>query len=103
MVDGALMPWAATTTTPPEFRDRRSIRRRDRKVVEVDVAVGLRPQPDAAADGLWEHMLQVELAVEIARDLGARDLHLEVVPLAGRGRRVADPFDRGAFALLELP
>src|SRR5262245_556304 len=97
------MPWAATTTTAPEFRDRRSIGRRHGEVVEIDVAVGLRPQPDASADGFRQHMLQLELAVEISRDLGARDLHLEVVPLAGRGRRVADPFDRGAFALLELP
>src|SRR5262245_51365612 len=97
------MPWAATTAMPPGFRNRRSIRRRHREVVEIDVAVGLRPQPDAPADGLRQHVLQLELAVEIARDLRARDLHLEVVPLARCGRRVADPFDRGAFALLELP
>src|SRR6185295_8423132 len=93
----------AADPAAPRSPPARSIRRRDRKVVEVDVAVGLRPQPDASVDGLRQHMLQVELAVEIARDLGARDLHLEVVPLAGRGRRVANPFDRGAFALLELP
>ena len=34
-------------------------------------------------------MLQVKLAVEIGRDLGPGDADFEVVPLAGRGRRIA--------------
>src|SRR5215470_19271195 len=48
-------------------------------------------------------MLQVKLAVEISRDLGPGDVDLEVVPLAGRGRRIAYPFHRRALAFLEFP
>src|SRR5262245_65923245 len=48
-------------------------------------------------------MLQVKLAVEIGRDLGPGDADLEVVPLAGRGWRIANPFHRGPLAFLELP
>jgi hypothetical protein len=48
-------------------------------------------------------MLQVEFTVEVRRDLGPGNAHLEIVPLSGRGRRVANPFYRGSFAFLEFP
>src|SRR5262245_53544827 len=47
-----------------------SVSRSHGEVVEVHVAVGLRPQPDAARDRLGQDMLEVQLAVEIGRDLG---------------------------------
>src|SRR5262245_61410408 len=80
-----------------------SIGRRHRVVIEVHVAVGLGPEPDATGDGLRKRVLQVKLAVEIGRDLGPGDTHLEVMPLAGRRRRVANPFDRGSLSFLEFP
>src|SRR5260370_17964540 len=73
------------------------------EVVEVHVAVGLGPQADSSRNRLGQDMLQVELAVEIGRDLGPGDAHLEVVPLAGWGRRIANPFHRGPLAFLEFP
>src|SRR5262249_42433020 len=76
---------------------------RHREVVEIHVAVGLRPQADASRNRLGQDMLQVKLAVEIGRDLGPGDADLEVVPLAGRGRRIANPFHRGSLAFLEFP
>jgi hypothetical protein len=48
-------------------------------------------------------MLQVKFAVEIGRELGAGDADLEVMPLASRGRRIANPFDRRPLAVLEFP
>jgi hypothetical protein len=48
-------------------------------------------------------VLKIKLAVEIGLDLRACDADLEIVPLARRGRRVANPFDLGATAFLELP
>src|SRR5262245_5562247 len=76
---------------------------RDGEVVELDVAVRLRPQPDAARHRRRQGVLEVELAVEIAFDLGSGDADFQVVPLAARRRRVPDPFHRRALALLELP
>src|SRR5262245_65756836 len=67
------------------------------------MAVGLGPQADSSRNRLGQDMLQVELAVEIGRDLGPGDVDLEVVPLAGRGRRIAYPFHRRALAFLEFP
>src|SRR5215204_2613516 len=86
----------------PEWRDP-SIGRRHGEVVEIHMAVRLRPQADASGDRLRQDVLQLKLAVEVAFDLGAGDPHLEIVPLTGRGRRIADPFHRGALALFELP
>src|SRR5262249_40950410 len=63
----------------------------------------LRPQPDAACDWRRKLVLQIELAVEIAFDLIAGNAYLKVVPGACRCRRIANPFDRGAPAFLELP
>src|SRR5262245_20432105 len=63
--------------------------RRYRVVVEVDVAVRLRPETDAAADRRRPLVLERELAVEIAFDLLAVDLDLEIVPGARRRRRIA--------------
>src|SRR5712671_1882120 len=48
-------------------------------------------------------MLQIQFAVQIAFNLRSRDAHLEVMPLAGRCRSVADPLHRGALAFLEFP
>ena len=93
----------ARATTQVRQRRHRSIGRRHGEVVEIHVAVGLRPQADASGDRLGQDVLQVELAVEIAGDLGPLDRDLEVVPLARRRRGVADPFDRGTLALLEFP
>src|SRR5215471_3367512 len=67
------------------------------------MTVRFRPQADAPRYRLRQRVLEVELAVEPALDLGAGDADFQVVPLAGRGRGVADPFDRRAPALLELP
>src|SRR5262249_37077760 len=63
-------------------------------IVEVHIAVGLRPQPDTAGDRCRKFVLQIELAVEIAFDLLAGNADLEVVPDARRSRRVANPFHR---------
>src|SRR5262245_58770318 len=87
----------------PRARVGSSLSRRGGESVEPDIAVRLRPQPDLAGDGLRQRVLQVGLAVEEAFDLGAADADLQVMPLAGRRRRVADPFHRRALALLELP
>src|SRR5215475_4656865 len=81
----------------------RSICWRHGEVVEVHVAVGLGPQADSSRNRLGQDMLQVKLAVEISRDLGPSYMDLEVVPLAGRGRRIAYPFHRRALAFLEFP
>src|ERR1700704_671603 len=86
------MTWKAT-----------SIRRHDREAVEIDVTVGLGPQADAAGDRLGQGVLEVGFAVERGFDLGAGDADLELVPLAARRRRVANPFHRRPPALLELP
>src|SRR5260370_39372646 len=67
------------------------IRRRRRKIGEIHVAVRLRPKPDAPGNRLRQRMLEIELAVEVTLDLGAGDADLELVPLAGRGRRVPGP------------
>src|SRR6266567_2930395 len=103
-------PWSEAP--PYLIRDRvrvygvlyhRSISRRHDEVVEVHVAVGLGPQADSPRNRVGQDMLQVELAVEIGRDLGSGDADLEVVPLAGWGRRIANPFHRGPLAFLEFP
>jgi len=69
----------------------------------MHVAVRLRPQANLPGDRFRQRVLQIELAVEIALDLVARDADFEVVPLPGCGRRVSDPFDRRPPAFLELP
>src|SRR5262249_19655541 len=52
--------------------------------------------------GVW--MLQVKLAVEIGRDLGPGDAHVEVVSLAGRGRRIApEPCSTSSRTAITLP
>src|SRR5262245_62116646 len=76
---------------------------RDGEVVELDVAVRLRPQADAARHRRRQGVLEVELAIEIALDLGTGDADFQVVPLAARRRRVPDPLHRRALAFLELP
>src|SRR5258707_13396477 len=58
---------------------------------------------DTPRGWLGQDMLQVKFAVEIGRDLGPGDLNLEVVPLAGWGWRIANPFHRGSLAFLEFP
>src|SRR5262245_58098086 len=76
---------------------------RDGEVVEVDVAVRLRPQADAARHRRRQGVLEIELAIEIALDLGAGDADLQVVPLAARRRRVPNPLHGRALAFLKLP
>src|SRR5229473_104851 len=71
--------------------------------VEMHVAIRLRPQADLPGDRFRQRVLQIELAVEIALDLVARNADFEVMPLPGCGRGVSDPFDRRPPALLELP
>src|SRR5262249_841338 len=66
-----------------------SIRRGHRVVVEVDMAVGLRPQADAAGNRLRQDVLELELAVQVAFDPGAGQAHLDVMPLARRGSGVS--------------
>src|SRR5437660_901927 len=50
-----------------------SLARDDSEIVEVHVAVRLRPQADLSGDGLWQGMLKIELAVEIPFNLAASD------------------------------
>src|SRR5437763_9058897 len=83
--------------------DCQSIRRRNRIVVKIDVAIRLGPEANAAADGRRPFVLKIELAVEITLDLLAGDLDLEIMPGACRGGRVANPFDLRAPAILEFP
>src|SRR5262249_56311662 len=66
------------------------------------MAVGLGPQADSSRNRLGQDMLQVELAVEIGRDLGPGDVDLEVVPLAGGGRRISGPFYPGPPSFFEF-
>ena len=63
----------ARATTEVRQRRHRSVGRRHGEVVEIHVAVGLGPQADASGDRLGQDVLQVELAVEIAGDLGPLD------------------------------
>ena len=63
------------------------------ELVEMHVAVRFRPETDLSRNGFRPGVVQVQLAVEIALDLGAGDANLEVMPLACRGRCVADPLD----------
>jgi len=58
---------------------------------------------NASRDALWQDVLEVELTVDVALDLGSGDPDLEIVPLTRRRRRVAYPFFRRASTLLELP
>src|SRR5262249_60798599 len=80
----------------------RSICWRHGEVVEVHMAVGLRPQADSSRNRLGQDMLQVKLAVEIGRDLGPGDVHLEVVPLAGGGGGGAGSLSPPAVAVLHF-
>src|SRR5579859_255876 len=80
-----------------------SLRRSHHIVREVHVAVGFRPQANPARHGFGKRMLQIELAVEIAFDLGAGNTNLKVVPLLAGCRGISNPGHRGAFALFELP
>src|SRR5262249_40583154 len=82
---------------------RTSIRRRHRKSVEVHMAIGLGPEPDAPGHGLWQRVIQVALAIEVAFHGGARDADFELMPLMARGWGVPNPLHRGALALFELP
>ena len=63
----------ARATTEVRQRRHRSVGRRHGEVVEIHMAVGLGPQADASGDRLGQDVLQVELAVEIAGDLGPLD------------------------------
>src|SRR4029077_14438826 len=80
-----------------------SVVHRDRIVAEVHMAVGLRPQADAARYGLCKRVLEIKLAVEIAFNLRSSDANLKIVPLLCGSRRIPHPFDRGPLALFELP
>src|SRR5262249_45344366 len=82
---------------------RSSLAGRGSEFVEMHVAIRLRPQTNLPGHRCRQRVLKVELAIEIALDLIARDADFEVVPLPGRGRRVSDPFDRRPPAFLELP
>src|SRR5215470_8828039 len=73
------------------------------EIIEMHVAVCLRPQADLSGDGLWQRVLKIELAIEIPFNLVAGDADFQVVPLAGCCRCVANPFDRRTPTLFELP
>src|SRR6266849_7896960 len=79
---------------PAKSIDLSLIGRRRREIGEIHAAVRLRPKPYAPGNRLRQLMLEIELAVEVALDLGAGDADLELVPLAGCGRRVPDPCHR---------
>src|ERR1700730_1785792 len=70
----------------------RSIARRHGVVIEIHVTVRLGPQANAPRYRLRQHVLEVELAVEISLDFGARDPHLEIVPLPCRRWSISVPF-----------
>src|SRR5215470_16795063 len=80
-----------------------SFARGHREIIEMHVAVCLRPQADLSGDGLRQRVLKIELAIEIPFNLVAGDTDFQVVPLAGCCRRVANPFHRRTPALFELP
>src|SRR6266511_681552 len=84
------------------YRDR-SLARLDSKIIEVDDAVGLGPDADAAGYRPRQGVSQVESAVQIALDRCSFHGEPQVVPLAGRCRRVPYPLHRTALAVLELP
>src|SRR5262249_59933654 len=85
-------PRRCNSMLPKSALHHRSICWRHREVVEIHVAVGLGPQADAPRHWRGQDVLQVGLAVEIGRDLGPGDLHLEVMPLTSRRGSVANPF-----------
>src|SRR5215468_9134720 len=43
------------------------------EIIEMHVAVCLRPQADLSGDGLWQRVLKIELAIEIPFNLVAGD------------------------------
>src|SRR5215470_15314353 len=56
-----------------------------------------------ARDRRRQNILQIQLTIKIALDLGTRDRDLEIVPLARGGRGIANPFYGRAPALFEFP
>src|SRR5258708_36910199 len=74
-----------------------------RKIVEMHIAVRLRPQADLSRDGLWQRVLKIELAIEIAFNLVAGDANFQVMPLSGCRRAVATPSHRRTAPLSKLP
>src|SRR5437870_6104945 len=75
-------------------------RRRHAVIVEINDAVRLRPDADPSRNRRRQGVLQVELAVEITLDLRPADPHFQILPLPDWGRRVPDPLNARALALL---
>src|SRR6267378_5502286 len=69
-------------------------------IVEINDAVRLRPHADFSRHRCRQGVLQIKLAVQVALDLGSADTDFQILPLPARGRRVADPLDARALALL---
>src|SRR5712692_10434625 len=101
------MPQILASRTAKDARNilatRSSLARRGGEFVEMHVAIRLRPQANLPRDRFRQCVLEIELAIEIALYLVARDADFEVVPLPGCGRCVSDPFDRRSPAFFELP
>src|SRR6266849_3920210 len=85
------------TSPPPSLAGERS------EIVEMHVAVCLRPQADTTGHWFRQRVLQIELAVEIAFDLVARDTDLKIVPLTASRRRVSNPLHLRTSAPFEFP
>src|SRR6202048_3468564 len=81
------MTWIQTSETRV-----RSIARCHRVGIEIHVTVRFGPQANAARYRLRQHVLEVELAVKITPHFGARDPHLEIVPLPCRRWSISNPF-----------
>src|SRR5215510_5108411 len=75
----------------------------DAIVIDVHMAIGLRPDPDLAGHRLGELVGEIELAVEITLHAVALDHDLEVMPGLRRRGHVTHPLHRAAPALFELP
>ena len=73
------------------------------EIIEMHVAVRLRPQADAARDRRRQGVLEIELAVEITFHIIVGNADLKVVPLLARCGRVPDPLHLGATPFLDLP
>ena len=75
-------------------------RRRHAVIVEINDAVRLRLDADPSRNRCRQGVLQVELAVQITLDLRPADPHFQILPLPAWGRRVPDPLNARALALL---
>src|SRR5262252_2529063 len=89
----------------PPFNRRALFRsRRDRELVEITDAVGLRPQPDFAGNRFGERVIEQMLAVQPSFELGTMYGDLDLVPLVQLERHILRALlDEFADAFVERP